>query len=60
MNTTDPIIEYKNLLNKYGDLEAPKVKAFYDKHAAQDQKFVKRAKVLTELVLLKRQLVTAE
>jgi hypothetical protein len=53
---TPLIIQYTNLLHKYGDPTASPVKAFLEENS-QDEAFLRRAKVLNKVFELKRQLV---
>lgn len=55
----DPIITYKNLLNKHGKIDAAPAKKFYAEHES-DPDFARRAKVLHELFLLKQELTVSD
>ena len=54
----DPIIDYKNLLNKYGSTEAKPVMKFYREHAS-DPLFRKRADTLNKVFKLRQDLLQA-
>ncbi len=53
---TPLIIQYTNLLHKYRDIEAKEVRKFVEQHK-EDKVFVRRAKTLDGLFVLKRDLI---